>query len=81
MLAFILGLILSALIIVSLMLEICVAVRPLFSIIFLGGIIGLFFIVFSAGLLLTPLFLIGVLINIPIVILAVAAAGDTKNDK
>lgn len=81
MLAFILGLSLSALLIVSLTLEICLAVRPFFSVIFLVGIIGLFFIVFSAGLLLTPLFIFGFILNIPLIILAAIASGGGKNGK
>lgn len=81
MLTFILGLVLSALLVVCLLLEICAAVRPFFSIIFLGGIIGLFFLVFSAGLLLTPLFIFGFVLNIPIIVLAALASGGDKDGK
>ena len=80
MLAFILGLVISGLLGICLLFEICAVVRPLFSIIFLGGIIGLFFIVFTAGLLLTPLFLIGFVINM-IIFLPIMLSGGSKDDR
>ena len=80
MLAFILGLVLSGLLMMCLMFEIIAAVRPLFSIIFLGGIIALFFAVFTAGILLTPLFLVGFIINV-ILFLATVPLGGKKDDR
>lgn len=80
MLAFMLGLIISVLLCACLLFEICAVVRPLFSIVFLGGIIALFFVVFTAGLLLTPLFLIGFIINL-ILFLPIIAAGGSKDDR
>ena len=74
---FILGLIVSALLIVCLFLEMCAAVRPFFSVILLGGIIALGVALFFASVLLTPLFIFGFLINIPILIFAVMLGGGS----
>lgn len=72
---FVLGLIISMMLIVCLVLEMCAAVRPIFSIFLLGGVIALGVALFFAGILLTPLFIFGFLINIPIVIAAAIAGG------
>ena len=77
---FVLGLILSGLLSLCILFEICTAFRPLFSIIFLGGIIALFVAVFLAGILLTPFFLIGFLINL-VIFLPVALIRGDKDDK
>lgn len=80
MLAFILGLLLSGLLSVCLLFEICAVVRPFFSIIFLGGIIALFVVVFTEGILLTLPFLAGFIINL-ILFLPIIAAGGSKDDR
>lgn len=77
---FVLGLIISAMLIVCLLLEMCSAVRPIFSVLLLGGVFALAVAVFFTGMLLTPLFIFGFLLNIPILILA-AIAGGTKDGK
>lgn len=73
---FVLGLMISAMLIVCLVLEMCMAVRPFFSAILLGGIIALGVALFFVGVLLTPLFIFGFLINIPILIFAIMAGGS-----
>lgn len=78
---FILGLVISAMLIVCLVLEMCSAVRPFFSVILLGGIIALGVALFFVGILLTPLFIFGFIINIPLVIFAVIAGGSGNAGK
>lgn len=75
MVSFVLGLILSALLCVCLILELCAAVRPIFSVILLLGVIGFGVALFFAGFLLVPLFIFGFILNIPILIIAALAGG------
>ena len=79
---FILGLIVSALLITCLFCEMAGIFRFLFSIIFLVGILGFIFLLFTAGVLLTPLFLGGFLVNIVFFfILGPYLMNDTKEKK
>lgn len=78
---FILGLMISALLIVCLLLEMCEAIRPIFSVILLLGVIAFAVAIFLAGILLTPLFIVGFLINIPILIIAILSSGGDKDVK
>ncbi|MBO7450882.1 MAG: hypothetical protein J6U54_10995 [Clostridiales bacterium] len=73
---FVLGLVISAMLIVCLLLEMCMAVRPIFSLLLLGGIIAFGVALFCVGVMLTPLFIFGFLINIPILIIAILAGGS-----
>ena len=81
--AFFLGLIVSMLLIVCVSLEMAGCVRWLFSLIFLGGIFGLTFIIFKAGLLLTPFFIAGLMVNFIffIIMLPVIITGSDKEKK
>ena len=83
MLGFFLGLIVSALFLMCLFLECGNVVRCVFSIFFLAGIFGLIFLIFTAGLLLTPFFIGGVMVNLLffLVFLPVIMSSDKKEKK
>ena len=80
---FILGLIISALFVMCIILETTGAVRFLFSVILLLGIFALGFVIFTAGLLLTPFFLAGVIVILIFffIILPLILEGDKKDGK
>lgn len=73
--SFVLGLIISMMLIVCIVLEMLTAVRPIFSVLLLGGVFALAVAVFFTGMLLTPLFIFGFIVNIPILIIAAMAGG------
>ena len=79
---FVLGWIISALFCLCVILETTKAVRWLFSVILLGGIFALTFAVFTAGLLLTPLFLTGIIVNLIFffIIIPLVLEGDKKDE-
>lgn len=77
---FVYGLIFGALVCACLMLEICQAVRTFYSVILLGGIIALGAALLLKGIMLTPLFVLGVLVNIPIIFVS-GMAGGSKDGK
>jgi len=78
---FVYGLVFGAMLVVCLLLEMCAAVRQAFSVIFLGGIIAFGVAAFFSGIMFTPLFIFGFLVNIPILIIAVVSGGGGKDGK
>lgn len=77
--SFILGMLISAGLLLCLLFETCEIVRPLFSVIFLGGIIAAIVWVIMLGLALTPLFLLGFVLNI--ILFFPVVKNGTKEDK
>ena len=75
--SFIIGMLISAGLILCLMLEATALVRPLFSVIFLGGIIAAIVWVILIGMALTPFFAIGFVLN---VLLFLPVLGNHKGD-
>lgn len=73
---FVFGVCLSALFMTCLLLEIFEFTRPLFSVIFLGGIIAIGVALFTKGVLLTPLFIIGFILNVLFFMPIFRAAGQ-----
>ena len=76
--SFILGMIISAGLLLCLAFEACEIFRPLFSVIFLGGIIAAMVYLAMLGILLTPWFILGFMLNI---LLFIPVIKNSKEDK
>lgn len=76
---FVLGLVISTMLIVCIILEMCEVVRPIFSVLLLMAVVALGVAVFFVGMLFTPLFIFGFVMGLPVLLFAALIGGkDAK---